>query len=78
MARTLTLDEDVEARLEREAQRMGTAPEELANDVLRRALGAADEPRRKFVVRARHLGKPLIDLDCTGRALQSLDEVEQK
>ncbi len=38
MARTLTLDEDVEAKLEREAQRTGAAPEALANEVLRRGL----------------------------------------
>jgi plasmid stability protein len=78
MARTVTLDADVEARLNAEAERRGTAPEELANEVLRRGLEGEPETRRKFVVRARHMGKPLIDLDCTGRALQSLDELERR
>jgi hypothetical protein len=78
MARTLTLDADVEAKLEREAQRSGTDPQQLANEVLRRELAAEVEPGRKFVVRARDLGKPLVDLDCTGRALEMLDALERK
>lgn len=38
MSRTLKLDEDVEAKLDREARRRGTASDVLANEVLRREL----------------------------------------
>ena len=38
MAQIVSLDEDVAGRLQAEAERRGTAPDELANDVLRRAL----------------------------------------
>jgi len=38
MSRTLKLDEDVEAKLDREARKRGTAPDALANEVLRREL----------------------------------------
>lgn len=41
------MDEDVEAKLDREARRRGTAPDALANEVLRRELEtspASSEP----------------------------------
>lgn len=78
MARTLTLDADVEAKLEREAQRIGTAPEELANQVLRRELGT-ELPRRKFVAHARNLGaRPDVNFDCAWKLLDEIDRAPAK
>jgi hypothetical protein len=79
---TITLDEDLAEQLQ-EARRTGTAIDEAvneaANDAVRRVLkDRAPVTPKPFVVRSRKLGVPLIDLDCTGRALEMLDELEQK
>jgi len=74
---TITLDEDVAARLDRESQRTGVTPEEIVNATLRRTLVPVDIQARPFKVRPRSLGKPLVDLECTGRALEALDELER-
>ena len=58
MRTTLTLDDDVQAKLEREARREGKSFKEVVNYYLRLGLTArqACEPRRKFTVRARPMG----------------------
>ena len=58
MRTTLTLDDDVQAKLEREARREGKSFKEIVNYYLRLGLTArqAYEPRRKFTVRARPMG----------------------
>ena len=58
MRTTLTLDDDVQARLEREARREGKSFKEIVNYYLRLGLTArrAYEPQRKFTVRARPMG----------------------
>ena len=58
MRTTLTLDDDVQAKLEREARREGKSFKEVVNFYLRLGLTArqAYEPRRKFTVRARPMG----------------------
>ena len=77
---TITLDEDVAEKLQ-EARRAGTAIDEAvndaANDAVRRVLRemALITPK-PFVVHSRYLGVPLIDLDCTSRVLDMLDELE--
>lgn len=55
MRTTLTLDDDVQAKLEREARREGKSFKEVVNYYLRLGLTArqAYEPRRRFTVRAR-------------------------
>jgi len=55
---TLTLDDDVQARLERAARREGKSFKEVVNYYLRLGLTAREayEPRRKFTVRARPMG----------------------
>jgi plasmid stability protein len=55
---TLTLDEDVAAKLESEARRSGRSFKQVVNDLLRSALNArpAAERRRPFAVKARDLG----------------------
>jgi hypothetical protein len=52
------LDDDVQAKLEREARREGKSFKEVVNFYLRLGLTArqAFEPRRKFTVRARPMG----------------------
>lgn len=58
MRTTLTLDDDVQARLEQEARREGKSFKEVVNYYLRLGLTAREayEPRRKFTVRARPMG----------------------
>lgn len=58
MRTTLTLDDDVQARLEREARREGKSFKEVVNYYLRLGLTARKtyEARRKFTVRARPMG----------------------
>ena len=58
MRTTLTLDDDVQAKLEREARREGKSFKEIVNYYLRLGLTArrACEPPRKFTVRARPMG----------------------
>lgn len=58
MRTTLTLDDDVQAKLEQEARREGKSFKEVVNYYLRLGLTTrqAYEPRRKFTVRARPMG----------------------
>ncbi len=58
MRTTLTLDDDVQAKLEAEARRAGKSFKEVVNYYLRLGMTArqAYEPRRKFMVRARPMG----------------------
>jgi hypothetical protein len=55
---TLTLDDDVQAKLENEARRKGKSFKEIVNYYLRLGLTAHQsyEPRRTFTVRARPMG----------------------
>jgi hypothetical protein len=71
---TITLDDDVAEKLEKEARQTGTSLDQAATDAMRRAL---TQPK-KFVVRTFDMGKPLIDLECTSRALDELDLLEAK
>lgn len=77
MRTTLTLDEDVAARLTVEARRSGRTFKETVNDALRAGL----EVRRKrapvvpFRVRAKDLGPTLVtaSLDSVARLLEDVD-----
>jgi hypothetical protein len=76
---TITLDDDVAKRLERDAARTGTTVNDVVNEAVRKLLPPVDSAATApFVVRARNLGKPLIDLECTSRALELLDELERQ
>ncbi|MDQ3281294.1 MAG: ribbon-helix-helix protein, CopG family [Acidobacteriota bacterium] len=72
---TITLDDELAEKLEAEAGRRGTSLDQAVNEAVRKMVETAP---RQFVVEARDMGKPLIDLDCTGRALGYLDELERK
>jgi hypothetical protein len=55
---TLTLDDDVQARLESAARREGKSFKEMVNYYLRLGLTVREpsEPRQRFTVRARPMG----------------------
>jgi len=76
---TLTLDEDVAAKLKTEMRRNGKSFKETVNDVLRRGLTkqkAVEVP--PYLAPARDLGlRPGFNLDCTGRLLDQLDELDR-
>ena len=67
MRTTLTLDDDVAAKLRAESRRAGRPFREIVNDTLRRGLASrrATARRQAFKVRARDLGdlKPGLSLD---------------
>ena len=77
MRTTLSLDDDVAAKLKSRARRTGRAFKDVVNDALRRGLAevAPGVSRAKFVVKARDLGRvrPGLDLDNIG---ELLDQVE--
>jgi hypothetical protein len=73
---TLTLDEDVAAKLTREARRSGRPFRDVVNETLRRGLlTAAPGPRRKFQVKARSLGglRSGLQLDDIGGLLARIE-----
>ena len=67
---TITLDDELEAQLEAEARRTGTPLEQTVAGAVRRGVATP------FRIRAFNMGKPLIDLECTGRALEEQDRLE--
>jgi hypothetical protein len=75
---TLTLDEDVAARLKAEMRRSGKAFRDVVNEVLR--LGFSSRPQGPnpvppFVVQARDLGalRPGLSLDNIGNLLEAAE-----
>lgn len=78
---TLTLDDDVAAKLKAEVRRGGKSFRETVNDVLRRGLVArraaqADAP---FKVDARDLGlRPGVSLDNIGELLDLIEGPEHR
>ena len=74
---TLTLDDDVAAKLKAAARRTGRAFRDVVNETLRRGLAKPPqaETRAPFVVHARGLGRrlPGVNLDNIG---ELLDQVE--
>ena len=73
MRTTLTLEDDVAARLKEEMGRTGRSFKETVNEILREGLRSARtrEPDRPFVVRARDLGsRPGVDFDNISELLE--------
>lgn len=71
---TLTLDDDVAARLERVARRSGRPYRVVVNEALRRGLDAAPIELEPFHVDARPMGvRPGIGLDDISGLLDLLD-----
>jgi hypothetical protein len=77
MRTTLTLDDDVAAKLKRESQRAGRPFREIVNETLRRGLESrrATARRRAFTVTARDLGdlKPGLSLDNIAELIEHVE-----
>ena len=77
MRTTLTLDDDVAARLKALARRSGRAFREVVNETLRRGLARppAARPREPFKVQARDLGRlrPGLSLDNIAELLEQVE-----
>lgn len=76
MRTTLTLDDDVQAKLENEARREGKSFKEIVNFYLRLGLTARQryEPRKKFTVRARPMGlRDGLSLVSVARLIEELE-----
>lgn len=76
MRTTLTLDDDVSAKLEIEVRRSGRSFKEVVNDLLRIALRARRERerRRPFRVEPRALGlRPGLEYDRVGDLLEQVE-----
>jgi len=74
---TLTLDEDVAAKLQALSRRSGRSFREVVNETLRRGLmnTSARGGRQPFVVQARDLGRlrPGLSLDNIGDLLEHIE-----
>ena len=77
MRTTLTLDDDVAAKLKSVARRTGRAFKDVVNDALRTGLASASasRPRTPFQVKARDLGsvRPGANLDNLGELLEHIE-----
>lgn len=74
MRTTVTLDEDVAAKLQQVSRERGVSFKGALNDAVRAGLAAAAPPSRSFRVHAQPLGiRPGIDID---KALGLADEIE--
>ncbi|MDP9192168.1 MAG: ribbon-helix-helix domain-containing protein [Acidobacteriota bacterium] len=72
--KTITLDEDVAEKLDREARRAGTTNEEIANAALRRTLRQSEVKAAPFTIHPRHMGKLTgLNLDCMERLLNEIE-----
>ena len=77
MRTTLTLDEDVAAKLQSESRRSGRSFREVVNETLRRGLTehAATTPLEPFRVVTRDMGelKPGVSLDNISELLEQIE-----
>ena len=76
MRTTLTLDDDVRARLERESRRSGKSLKDVVNESLRLGLSARQtiQPGSRFVVRAQTMGlRPGLSLECIAGLLEQVE-----
>ncbi|HLJ61098.1 MAG TPA: CopG family transcriptional regulator [bacterium] len=76
MRTTITLDEDVAARLKDEVRRSGRSFKEVVNEFIRLGLTArrVNRPAQRFTVKARSLGlRPGLDYDKTSELVEQLE-----
>ena len=77
MRTTLTLDDDVAAKLRTQSQRAGRSFREIVNETLRQGLESrrATAQRRAFKVKARDLGKlkPGLSLDNIAELIEHVE-----
>jgi len=73
---TLTLDEDVAAKLRSEARRTGRPFKQVVNEHLRRSLNSSVKPgsEKPFRIKARNLGlRPGLSYDNVGQLLEQIE-----
>ncbi len=79
--KTVTLDDDVAAKVDEAARTTGQNAATVVNGVLRRALDLAptNQPPRPIDINPVSLGRlrPGLSLDCTAELLGQLDEIER-
>lgn len=77
---TVTLDDDVAAKLDHQVRNSGEPFRQVLNEALRRGLDStAPRPKKRFRVRARNLGVvPGVDFDCISRLLDEVEGPERK
>jgi plasmid stability protein len=77
MRTTLTLDDDVAAKLKAESRRAGRSFRDVVNETLRRGLASqrASSRRQPFKVEARDLGhlKPAFSLDNVAELIEQVE-----
>lgn len=77
MRTTLTLDDDIAAKLKSEARRAGRPFRDVVNETLRRGLTSrrGETSRRAFQINARDLGdvRPGISLDNISELLEQIE-----
>ena len=81
MRTTLTIDDDIVAKLKDEMKRSGRSFREIVNDMLRTGLSLRQRPQKpkKFKVRARNLGlRPGLNYDNIGELLDQIEGVDQR
>ena len=76
---TLTLEDDIAARLREEARRQGRSLKEVVNDALRAGLERRDDEGSPYEVPARDMGvRPGVDLDDIQGLLDRLDGPDRR
>ncbi len=76
MRTTLTLDDDVAAKLRAETRRSGEPMKQVVNRVLRVGLNSKSQAKAAppFKVRSRNMGlRPGLSLDCVWRLIEQID-----
>lgn len=76
MRTTLTLDDDVAAKLDADARKSGRSFKETVNYYLRRGLNARKQvkPMKQFKIRARVLGlRPGLSYDNIGELIEQIE-----
>jgi hypothetical protein len=74
MARTVTLSDDVAARLDKEAERTGTPAEEIVNETLRRNLKETEITPAPFTIKPRKMGSMAgLNFDCIEQLLNEIE-----
>jgi len=81
MRTTLTIDDDIVAKLKDEMKRSGRSFREIVNDMLRTGLNLRQQPQKpkKFKVRARNLGlRPGLNYDNIRALLEQIERANQR
>jgi hypothetical protein len=81
MRTTLTIDEDVAARLERLRRQRDANFKDVVNDALRRGLDSIEAPpksRKRYRIKTYDMGEPLIPLDNIAEAIALLEGDDHK